>query len=94
MAALLNHNISQVIFPAGGFATVMRTVRMGAMKLTVKNPLSWRRSVMSPRRFSVNLTGNVSVGWFSSIILFYLILIFLSDVGGVMETQIVRQAKF
>ena len=74
--------------------TGMRTVRMAVMKLTVKNPLSWRRIVMGKRRFSVNLTGNVSVGWFSSNILFYLILIFLSDVGGVMETQIVRQAKF
>ena len=74
--------------------TGMRTVRMAVMKLTVKNPLSWGRIVMGKRRFSVNLMGNVSVGWFSSNILFYLILIFLSDVGGVMETQIVRQAKF
>ena len=46
----------------GGSVTATRTVRMGVMKLPVRNPQSWGRSVMSLRRFSVNLTGNVSVG--------------------------------
>jgi len=46
----------------GGSVTATLTVRTAVTNFTVKMPLSWRRSAMLQRRYSVNQTGNVSAG--------------------------------